>query len=50
MTKNAPVTDISAYAVFKDFFWLGGMARTAMGRFIPTGKAEVVSVSWLELT
>ena len=39
MTKNAPVTmDISAYAVFKDFFWLGGMARTAMGRIIPTGK------------
>ena len=35
MTKNAPVTmDISAYAVFKDFFWLGGMARTAMGRII----------------
>ena len=38
-TKNAPVNlDISAYAVFRDFFWLGGMARTAMGRIIPTGK------------
>ena len=38
-TKNAPLTmDISAYAVFKDLFWLGGMARTAFGRVIPTGK------------
>ena len=38
-TKNAPLTmDISAYAVFRDFFWLGGMARTAMGRIIPTAK------------
>ncbi len=39
MTKNAPVNlDFSAYAVFKDLFWLGGMFRTAMGRIIPTGK------------
>ena len=39
MTKNAPVTmDISAYAVFRDFFWLGGMARTAFGRIVPVGK------------
>lgn len=39
MTKNAPVTmDLSAYLVFRDFFWLGGMARTALGRIIPTGK------------
>ena len=35
-TKNAPLTmDISAYAVFRDLFWLGGMARTALGRVIP---------------
>ena len=38
-TKNAPTTmDISAYAVFRDLFWVGGMARTALGRFIPVGK------------
>ena len=38
-TKSAPVNmDISAYFVFKDLFWLGGMTRTAFGRIIPTGK------------
>ena len=38
-TKSAPVNMyISAYLVFKDLFWLGGMTRTAFGRIIPTGK------------
>jgi|TARA_B110000881_G_scaffold202498_1_gene202445 type IX secretion system PorP/SprF family membrane protein len=38
-TKSAPVNmDISAYAVFKDLFWVGGMFRTAMGRIIPSAK------------
>ena len=38
-TKNSPATlDFSGYAVFRDFFWVGGMFRTALGRIIPLGK------------
>tara|TARA_B100000131_G_C18105221_1_gene607500 strand:+ start:459 stop:1394 length:936 start_codon:yes stop_codon:yes gene_type:complete len=39
MTQGAPVNmDLSAYAIFKDTFWVGVMTRTTFGRILPTGS------------
>jgi len=37
MTQGAPVNmDLSTYAIFRDTFWAGIMARTVIGRIVPT--------------